>query len=279
MENRLATSELYDNRYEHSTGYDATFLSSKYVISLPKLRPDLLQDAAPLKQGGNVLNYTHFSVVMSKSRRLALYTAVNINGKYLEKIKRSNKWQFDPRLEQKYQCGHELYTDSHFTRGHLVRRLDPAWGKSAKLASEDTFHFTNCSPQHRSLNQQTWLELEDYILTNAQTHNLKVTVFTGPVFRNNDMLYRGVQIPSEFWKVVAMIKSNGVMSSTAYMQTQKDLLRETDFAYSSYKTYQVPLTKVEFLTGINFGYLRNFDPLNGYRAVIRTVERPTDLIL
>ena len=30
--------------------------------------------------GGNVLDYTHFSVVISKSRRLARFTAVNIDG-------------------------------------------------------------------------------------------------------------------------------------------------------------------------------------------------------
>ena len=36
-----------------------------------------------------------------------------------------------------------------FQRGHLVRRLDPAWGTKpqARLAEADTFHFTNCAPQ------------------------------------------------------------------------------------------------------------------------------------
>ena len=86
--------------------------------------------------------------------------------------------------------------------------------------------FTNCSPQHKNLNQKTWLDLEDYILRNADVHDLKVNVFTGPVFNQNDLIYRGKYlIPSEFWKVVTIIKNDDhSISSTAYLQTQKQLI-------------------------------------------------------
>ena len=41
-----------------------------------------------------------------------------------------------------------------------------------------------------------------YILQNAKAENLKMNVFTGPVFRDDDMIYRKkYQIPAEFWKV------------------------------------------------------------------------------
>jgi DNA/RNA endonuclease G (NUC1) len=42
-----------------------------------------------------------------------------------------------------------------FDHGHLVGRLDSAWGRTksiAKTANVDTFHFTDCSPQHSKLN-------------------------------------------------------------------------------------------------------------------------------
>ncbi|WP_180234189.1 DNA/RNA non-specific endonuclease, partial [Bacillus cereus] len=90
-----------------------------------------------------------------------------------------NQWHFDPRIDKQYQCGDELYENNDLDRGHLVRRRDPIWGDSAEEANKDTFHFTNCSPQHRDLNQKTWAELENYILNNAKNFNLKVTVFTG----------------------------------------------------------------------------------------------------
>jgi endonuclease G len=162
------------------------------------------------------------------------------------------------------QSGPELYANNDLDRGHLVRRLDPVWGKDAARANEDTFHFTNASPQHRNLNQKIWLELEDYILGKAGADDLDVTVFTGPVFRDDDMVYRGqYRIPAEFWKVVAMVSPDGALSATAYLQTQKNMLDDLEFAYGSYKTYQVPVERIEHLTDLDFGHLREADPLAG----------------
>jgi hypothetical protein len=71
---------------------------------------------------------------------------------------------------------------------------------------------------HPNLNRRTWLELEDHILKSADNHDLKVSVFTGPLFRADDMSYRGkYQLPAEFWKVVVMVKPGRKLSATAYL--------------------------------------------------------------
>lgn len=245
---------------EGSTGYNTKFLGNNYEIPHPKFRSDLKQDIVTLNNDDTVLNYTNFSIVMSKSRRLAYYTVVNIDGNQLVSIDRENKWHLDTRIEKNYQCGPELYDDNDFDKGHLVRRKDPIWGDRASEANKDTFYYTNCSPQHKDFNQKTWLDLEDYILNNAENFNLKVTVFTGPVFRADDILYRNVQIPAEFWKVAVIVKKNGELSATAYLQTQKGLIKDLEFEYGEYKTYQVRVATIENLTGLDFGNLRNYDP-------------------
>ncbi|MCX7748402.1 MAG: DNA/RNA non-specific endonuclease [Clostridia bacterium] len=276
----MPVEELKLEWYQNTTGYNPLFLGTDYPVPLPILRADLKQDIAPLKAGGHVLNYTHFSVVMSKSRCLAYYTAVNIDGKQLVEIDRNkDKWYFDPRIDRKYQYGPELYADNALDRGHLVRRRDPVWGESAKEANEDTFHFTNCSPQHSNLNQKTWLELEDYILKNADQFNLKVTVFTGPVFRSDDMFYREkYKIPAEFWKIAVMVKADGNLSATAYLQTQKNLIKDLEFAYGKYKTYQVHVSQIEALTGLDFGDLRKHDPLERIESTTgHVIEAPQDI--
>lgn len=250
--------------FERSAGYDSRFLGKNFEVPLPRLRADLEQDVAPLKHDGTVLHYTHFSIVMSKSRCLAFYTAVNIDGNQLIDVAREkDRWYFDPRMDQKYQYGPELYNDNDIDRGHLVRRRDPAWGSAAAKANVDTFHFTNCAPQHKALNQNTWLGLEDYILENARNHRLKISVFTGPVFRSDDILYREkFRIPAEFWKVVALVKKNGQLSATAYLQTQQPLIVNLEFAYGKYKTYQIAVSKIETLTGLDFNKLHLHDPLH-----------------
>jgi len=269
--------------YQDSTGYDPNFLGLN--IPLPKISEAAEQDVVPLKQeSGYELKYTHFSIVMSKSRKLAFFTAVNIDGNKLVNIPRSgDRWYFDPRIDREYQSGPELYELNELDRGHLVRRLDPTWGddETANEANEDTFHFTNSSPQHKKLNQQTWQNLEDYILKNASIYGLKVVVFTGPILRDDDMLYRGkFQIPAEYWKVVVIVKEDGKLSATAYLQTQKNLIVNLEWAYGEYKTYQVPVAKIEALTKLDFGDLRNQDPLAGIEGILgRIVTGPNDIRL
>lgn len=265
--------------YAGSAGYNPDFLGPR--VELPDIPSRLKGDLAQLKDGsGHELKYTNFSVVMNKRRKLAFFTAVNIDGAQLKTLKRdTDKWYFDPRIERDDQMGPEVYAKNDLDRGHLVRRLDPVWGRQAAEANEDTFHFTNASPQHKHLNQQTWQGLEDYIYKNADVHNLRVSVFTGPVFRDDDMLYRDkFQIPAEFWKVVVMVKADGNLSATAYLQTQKNLIVDLEFAFGEYKTYQVPVTRIEALTGLDFGALRNFDPLANIEASLgRVIHQAQDI--
>jgi endonuclease G, mitochondrial len=279
----LRTVNLSPEWYAKTKGYDPKFLGPR--VDLPKLSQVRLKDSVLLMDGsGHELKYTHFSVVMSKSRTLAFFTAVNIDGKHNEDLPRDRDvWYFDPRIERKYQMDPKVYEHPELDRGHLVRRLDPVWGKSAKKANEETFHFTNCSPQHRKLNENTWLHLENYILNNAKVYDLKVTVFTGPVFRDNDKVYlKKFAIPAEFWKVVTIRKTDRTLSATAYLQSQRNLISGLkDFSYGEYKTYQVPVGEIESLTGLDFGKLREHDPLSrlkGFPQAV-TIGGPGDIVL
>jgi endonuclease G len=278
----LQTVERTPAEYADRRGYDADFLGVR--IALPALPKKRQKDVVKPKAGkGKALHYTHFSVVLSAARRLAYFTAVNIDGRQSMNLERArDRWYFDPRIDRTVQSGPELYAHNDLDRGHLVRRLDPVWGSNATLANEDTFHFTNCAPQHKHLNQQTWLSLEDYILRNANLHDLKVTVFTGPVLRADDVVYRQrFQIPAEFWKVVCVIKQNGQLSATAYLQTQKNLIIDLEFAFGAYRTYQVPVARIEQITELDFGTLRHHDPLVGQESMAagHVIQGPGDLHL
>lgn len=279
--NEMKVIELDSDTYEDRNGYDPSFLEQE--VPRPSISVNLIDDVVKLKNSNNEeLKYTNFSVVMSKSRGLAFYTAVNIDGSKLEPLERNNDvWYYEPRIEKQFQYGPELYFNNDIDRGHLVRRLDPVWGPNFKEANEDTFHFSNCSPQHKNLNQKTWLGLEDYILKNADVHDLKVNVFTGPVFNTNDLVYRGKYlVPSEFWKVVTIIKNDNTMSSTAYLQTQKQLIADLKFVFGEYKTYQIQITKIESLTGLNFGNLKDFDPLSKIKAFpVKIINNEKDIVL
>lgn len=240
-------------------GFDEAFLDT-FPVPMPRCVGRTEGDQVPLKSGdGHVLRYSNFSVVMSTSRRIALYTACNIDGQASKRIKRDKDvWFYDDRIERAHQAGPELYSNNELDRGHLVRREDPVWGARAALANEDTFHFTNCSPQHSGLNQKTWLGLEDYLLQNARVNGMQICVFTGPVLRDDDMVYRDVKIPKEYWKVVAF-RTDERPSATAYMVSQGKLIENLEFVFGRYKTYQVAIAEVQELSGLDFGDLSRFD--------------------
>ncbi|WP_372662688.1 DNA/RNA non-specific endonuclease [Amycolatopsis kentuckyensis] len=283
-----------DPDYSNRAGYDPGFLPG-HTVPLPALPDEFVPLAAENRQATSepryVLPYHHFSVVMNKVRRLAFFTAVNIDGRTSQALRReADHWSLDPRVDVGEQVGEEIYAANPLDRGHLVRRLDPAWGATAAIAqlgNDDTFHFTNCSPQHKDFNQNktTWAGLEDYVLNNAENSALKVSVVTGPVLAEDDDRYRGVRLPRQFWKVVAMVKADGTLSATAYLLSQEELIRGLEvageFSYGAYRTYQVPVRRIESLTGLSFGSLPDADPLERLESTgpAREVGGPGDLVL
>lgn len=263
-----------DPNYDNREGYDPKFLGTgRLVVPLPSLSTDQLKYAARVKNApvGNPfeLHYNHFSVVMNAPRRLPFFTAVNIDGElatFQKALKRANDvWSFDPRIDATAQAGNDLYDHNPFDRGHLVRRLDPAWGKTlatAKGANDDTFHFTNCSPQHERFNQgkNMWAGLEDFLLNKAVDESKRLIVFTGPVFRSNDPVHRGVQIPVEYWKVAVVPRPGGKLASLGFIVSQAELLQTVQFGAADVaRTYQTSIREIEKRTGLDFGKLREMD--------------------
>lgn len=287
VDQTLKTGELEAEYYRCADGYNPSFLGAEHELGLPKLAPHLQPKVAKLADGSEVLTYHHFSIVMNAERRLAFYTAVNVDGRQLYPVERGrDKWYFDPRLDKRLQAGPELYSNNPLDCGHLVRRLDPCWGSIALAAGEDTFHFTNCSPQHSKFNKPDWLEVEDYVLNTADNKDVSISVFTGPVFRDDDMLYRGEYLlPADFWKIVAFINKNGQLRTTAYVRSQKNYLESLKFFDDEYKTWQVPVAQVEALTSLSFGIPQDADPLAGagvspksMRRNIRQIRSDNDIL-
>lgn len=258
-------------------GYEPKFLNDA-VISLP-----VLKDNHELSDTAIILDYCHFSILFSKNRRLPVYTAVNINGGEYQSISRTKDvWKYDARIHKSDHTDDSFYktTDKNFHRGHIVRRLDPSWGNltTASLAENDTFHFTNSCPQHSLFNTRIWLELERNLLEKGSVaHGEKIVVFSGPVLSPNDKAYHipindlPFFMPMQYWKVVVWRKTDGRLYSVGFLQPQPTVVTQflSDFdkvrdrgiedqfqhiAFKNGKTYQVPVTLISTLTGLDFSF-------------------------
>jgi endonuclease G len=270
-----------DPEYLNRPGYDADFLG--FNVPFPRLTnvvkgrafalPDLSGDER------FELKYHHYSLLFNKLRKLAFVSGVNVDPTAQFQHPRDNEgdhWYFDPRVsaDGEFQAGEGLYADNRLNRGHLVRSADSGWGATwaeAKLASDDSFHFTNCWPQHEITGQgklteappalKLWDKLEDHIAMEGKRNKRKLSVFNGPVFRRSDQMHRGVKIPKEFWKVVVFSGDAGDPAAAAFLLTQAQLIQglEEEFDSGEYKTVQVRIKDVEVKTHLDFGAIRQWD--------------------
>ncbi len=275
-----AAPESYDDR----KGYQVDFLDPRFPVPLPVVSRNKQQvlTFGSNRKGASELKYHHFSVVMNKERRMCFFSICNIDGKQSKRGVARTGWKWDPRLLKKYQIKDECYGNPpHFARGHMTRKEDPIWGslQTARAACSDTFHVTNATPQMQPFNAPVWLALEDYALENARQDDMKITVITGPIFHDEDPVRFDVQVPVEFFKIIAFIHDEtGKLCATAYTVSQADYLTNEEFVYGEFKTYQVSIKSIENKTGIDFGKLATADPKKGEEALSTALMNVEDIV-
>ncbi|GAA1355755.1 DNA/RNA non-specific endonuclease [Saccharothrix algeriensis] len=235
-------------------GFAADFLG--VAAGVPVLGEAARADAV-LVDGSEVVDYTHFSLAQSKSRRFAFWVAWNVDGRTLKAISRSGtRFVLDPRIPAEFQVGDELYKGNRLDRGHLARRADLLWGskKEAERANADSFFFTNIAPQMDDFNQSArkglWGRLEDAVLSDVDVDDLRVSVYGGPVFHEDDRVFRGVRLPREYWKVIAFVE-RGALKARAFVLTQ-NLNQLEALELDEFRVFQVKLAEVEARCGFTF---------------------------
>lgn len=303
--------------YPTRPGYKPDFLGKgDLVVPLPVVPASLKSKVAPLigKPTQSELKYFNYSVVMNKERKLAFFSAVNIDGGQQQDVgkREGDSWIRDKRLDPKSQIGDEFYgkqalfeadrSANPFDRGHLVRRLDATWGSTveeAKAHGDDSFHFTNCSPQFFAFNQgkQLWAGLEDYTRNVLLSNSSKGIVMNGPIFdgpdapegqlprasgaSKKDLIFGGVPIPKYFWKVLITVKS-GKLVAAAFVMSQKDQVEKIDriheadrfeaLTQAQVQVFQVSMADLSRFSKLDFGNLAKADAHEATSVGPRLIE-------
>ncbi len=288
--------ERFDENYNDRKGYDEGFIPG-FRVPLPTVVKE--RDKELYKNFGAsvpyVVPYHHYSLVMNKNRRMVMWTAANVdyNPKFRDDRQRADlgngAWRLDKRIPAKYQIqASEFYDPATLVdKGHIVRRDDNCWaplkgGKSDSIgieyANADTFHWTNCTPQHEAFNRDTaqyagigkWGVLENAIKKQLEfpdndpdndnkDYGQRACVLGGPVLSNDDPEYMDIQYPLKFWKVFAIKSQSEGNLIYGFLLSQEDKINETGLEKEGLprfnrmvKAMQVSLKAIQTLTGVVF---------------------------
>lgn len=283
----------FDTDYSTRNGYDPDFLGVGAVVPLPSLTPGLLAEVAhllpPAAAADYVLNYRNYSLVMHAKRRLAIYSAANVDFAGRFAVSRpEDVWRRDPRIKAEHQLENWYYSGNNFDRGHLTRNEDMEYGDSmlaALQSAADTCHWTNCTPQHSGFNQskEIWQGIERYILESTIKdfdRQVRAQVITGPVFDEGDPEYRDIPYPVQFWKVVAALDTEKPagqqLVATAYIASQADVIADKGIEaapFGAFKTFQTSVAEIERLTGLEFNGAAGQPPLRDLDPFVRRRRR------
>ena len=259
-------------------GYQADFLGVN--IALPQPGKQLKKFVTKLTgTDGYVLKYYHYSVIHHSVRMMPLISAINVDGdqrKRQDDSVRKDTWLRDSRIDYDVQLDDPFYKKSGFDRGHMSRREDANWGNTAEEAKRNadlTCMHTNACPQVAALNQSKkeglWGKLEKVVLeegaTQEKAKTRKISVFNGPVFKETDPVYKGIQVPMDFYKIILWLTEDKKLKATAFRLSQEDLVGDIDFEELDFdkniefKEYQCSIKSLQTETGLDFGAIMKYD--------------------
>jgi endonuclease G len=275
----LLEKVVIDPDWASREGFDPKFLG--VTVVLPMLSEEQFRATAEVSQEFQTgsgrykpyeLRYWNYSVLMNKRYRTAWFSAANVDGDSRFKLppRQGDKWFVDPRMRPDEQLRQDAF-EQGIDRGHLTRREDAAWGDSAThatRATNDTFHFTNCSLQASPFNRgkDRWQGLEQFLLEkHAKPELRRMNVITGPVFSGKDPSYRNkkmnysVPCPIQFWKVCVLVRKDNSLSATGFILGQQDIAELAGFEAFDVGAAQITLAQLETKTKLDFGRLKDAD--------------------
>ncbi|MFT3684035.1 MAG: DNA/RNA non-specific endonuclease [Phycisphaerales bacterium] len=266
-------------------GYDAMFLGRE--LTLPVAGAKLPKKELLGAGGKPFADFTHFSLAIRKSRRLAAFVAWNIDGTRVVKVAdKKVAWAFDARIgaaADNFQTGAPLYDGTLFDKGHIAKREDLCWGTpaQAKRANDDSMCYANCSPQHEKFNRLApalWKSLEDEIFRQVKVQKMRLSLIGGPIFKASDRSFKpsgapsdfaAVKIPAEFYKVVAYVDDqDGSLKCHAFKLSQAKLIggkleaaAPESLDLESFSMYQITVASLESATDLRMPQFRSIDTL------------------
>jgi endonuclease G len=208
------------------------------------------------KSGDDIISHIGYSFLYNEAHEQSDWVAYLLTAeRTVSVVKRKDHFRADPAVKTGTAVTAD-YTGSGYDRGHLAPCADMCWSAEAM---DESFFFSNMSPQVPNFNQVTWEKLEELVRTWAKEYDT-LYIATGPVLRKGlpsieDMLSQSnkekykaknrVSVPQYYYKVILCYNSKDIKGIGFIMPNEKGLDQ-------TLQKYAVTIDSVQNFTGINF---------------------------
>jgi len=212
----------------------AVFAQQSLIISGLEL-PAITKQDVVIKHLGYTLSYNEKH---EQANWIAyLLTADEI----LKAVSRTDNFRPDAAVRTG-SAGNQDYQGSGYDRGHLAPAADMCWSRQAM---DESFFYSNMSPQDQGFNRGIWKQLETQVRKWA-VDNQAIYVVTGPILTAN-LKFIGpnhVSVPRYYYKVLLDFTRPGLKGIGFILPNASSSLSLQQFA--------VPIDSIEQVTGIDF---------------------------
>lgn len=260
------TEERPNDNVNANTGYDNVSVTG---YEIPHLNDqNVYADHYVTMDGVQILNY---ALEWDNTKRHANWVAFTFDTTTsADNVKRTDAWSVDPKLPAEMQVQESDHKNDGFDKGHLCASEDRVY---LKEANEQTFYYSNMSPQLKDFNGGFWRKLETRVQTwgrstadgvydkvyvtkggtlNKLLKNFKGTTVNGgtPTTDANGFTIHGLACP-EYYYMAVLSQKDDVFHAIAFLVPHKEGMTKNP-SFDELKEYVVSVDKLEEETGIDF---------------------------
>lgn len=260
------TEERPNDNVNANTGYDNVSVTG---YEIPHLNDqNVYADHYVTMDGVQILNY---ALEWDNTKRHANWVAFTFDTTTsADNVKRTDAWSVDPKLPAEMQVQESDHKNDGFDKGHLCASEDRVY---LKEANEQTFYYSNMSPQLNDFNGGFWGKLEARVQTwgrstadgvydkvyvtkggtlNKLLKNFKGTTVNGgtPTTDANGFTIHGLACP-EYYFMAVLSQKDDVFHAIAFLVPHKEGMTRNPSS-DELKEYVVSVDKLVEETGIDF---------------------------
>ena len=215
---------------------DSVVISEEHVVTCPYM------EIPETDNEKSIIYHTAYSLLYSEEHEQAIWIAYELTSEETnKKFDRSDKFINDPAVKTGSATNAD-YKGSGYDRGHLAPAADMSWSNQTM---QESFYYSNMSPQDPSFNRGIWKKLEELVRTWA-VDDKSLYVVTGPILSSGlaTIGSNNVSVPNYYFKVLLDYSQPGFKAIGFIIPNKGSKADLSSFAVS--------IDKVEQLTGLNF---------------------------